>query len=104
MKSIKRIFYINGNKNVKRGSHAHKKCNQVLICQKGKVRVNCTYSNKDKKSFLLKSCKTALFINKMTWTDIEYLENETIISVICDRKYEVHDYIHDYEKFIESFK
>ena len=79
MKNIKRIFYIKGNKNVKRGGHAHKKCNQFLICQKGKVRVNCISSKKNKRTFLLKNNKTGLFINKMTWTDIEYLENDTII-------------------------
>ena len=39
----------------------------------------------------------------MTWTDIEYLENDTIINVICDRRYEVYDYIYDYKKFIKMF-
>ena len=104
MKNIKRIFYIKGNKNVKRGGHAHKKCNQFLICQKGKVRVNCISSKKNKRTFLLKNNKTGLFINKMTWTDIEYLENDTITNVICDRRYEAHDYIYDYKKFIKMFR
>jgi hypothetical protein len=41
----------------------------------------------------------ALFIASGIWADQKYLENNTILTVLCDRLYEKADYIHSYDEF-----
>ena len=50
--NVKRIFFVYGKKNYKRGDHAHKKCSQFFYPILGKIKINVEYKS-IKKSFLL---------------------------------------------------
>ena len=45
---VKRMFFIYGRKKYKRGDHAHKKCSQVFIPIKGKIKINMKYRKTEK--------------------------------------------------------
>ena len=45
---VKRMFFIYGKKKYKRGDHAHKKCSQVFIPIKGKIKINMKYRKTEK--------------------------------------------------------
>ena len=94
-----RIFNVCANKDDKRGEHAHKKCSQLLFCPYGKIEVNCFTGDK-KESFLLDKPSVGLIIYPMVWAEQYYLKNNTILTVICDQKFDENDYIRNYQKYL----
>lgn len=97
---IKRFFFVYGNKKYTRGNHAHKICNQVLIIISGKVIVIITNKKKIKKKFFLNNLNNnMLFIPKLHWIEVKFLEKKSVILTICDYKYDKKEYINCIKKF-----
>ena len=96
--SIKRVFNVRQQKGDIRGKHAHIHCSQLLICTNGCVEVTC-YDTVSTEVFTLNKPNFALFIAPGIWADQKYIENNTILTVLCDRPYEKSDYIHSYDEF-----
>ena len=96
--SIKRVFNVRQQKGDIRGKHAHRHCSQLLICTNGAVEVTC-YDTIKTEVYTLVEPNFALFIASGIWADQKYLEDNTILTVLCDRLYEEADYIHSYDEF-----
>ncbi len=99
----KRIFVVAAKSNDVRGNHAHKKCTQLLICVGGKIRVNCDDGVTITKH-LLNSMANGLLIPPGVWATQEYLSDDAVLMVLCDREYEQEDYIRDYSEFVGCIK
>jgi|688.fasta_scaffold482824_2 dTDP-4-dehydrorhamnose 3,5-epimerase-like enzyme len=97
---ILRVFFVKGNSGVVRGRHAHKLCSQILICFSGKVEVSCTDGVK-KSNFLLDKPSIGLIVPPGIWSEQKYLEDNSVLTVLCDRKYEEYDYLREYDEFIK---
>ena len=97
----KRIFYIYGNKNKRRGDHAHKKCSQIFIPILAKTELKIKSLTMSKKIILNHKKSTAVLIPPKYWCGLNFLNNNTIVMVICDYNYDFNDYI---EKFSEYKK
>lgn len=95
---IERIFTVTGHKGDRRGSHAHKKCTQLLICVAGKIRVTCD-NGTDLTEYILSDVNQGLEIPAGVWAEQEYIENHSVLVVLCDRVYEEDDYLRDYSKY-----
>ena len=96
--SVKRIFFIYGKLNMYRGDHAHKKCAQIFFPISGKIEL--ILEQKKKKKIIISSGKAeAIVVPKMVWCRLKFLKKNSIVAVICDRKYEFDDYIEKYENF-----
>ena len=96
---MKRIFYVYGVRDADiRGRHAHHKTKQLLICIHGKIEVLCD-DGKNKKKYLLESPQQGLLIPEMIWDEQKYLSEDSVLLVITNTKYELNDYIHDFEEF-----
>tara|TARA_B100000795_G_scaffold178503_1_gene135019 strand:+ start:57235 stop:57645 length:411 start_codon:yes stop_codon:yes gene_type:complete len=98
--SIKRVFIVNANVGEIRGEHAHKKCNQFMVCASGKIEVICSDGVTDIK-YLLDSPSHGLHVPPGIWAKEQYLTNDAVLTVLCDRHYEKDDYINDYEEFLK---
>ena len=99
---VKRLFYVHGTQaNDIRGSHSHKKTEQILICVAGKIKVTCK-DGKDERSFLLESPSQALYIPEMIWDEQEYLTNNAVLLVLANTKYDKNDYIEDWQQFVKE--
>ena len=97
---VKRMFFIYGRKKYKRGDHAHKKCSQVFIPIKGKIKINIKY-RKTKKSVLLSANRSrSLFVPPKIWSSVEFLNNNALVLVLTDYEYDFKDYIETYKEFI----
>ena len=96
--SIKRVFNVRQQKGDIRGKHAHRHCSQLLICTNGAVEVKCDNSNTTE-IYLLDKPNLGLFIAPGIWADQKYLENNTILTVLCDRPFEEADYVRNYDDF-----
>jgi dTDP-4-dehydrorhamnose 3,5-epimerase-like enzyme len=97
--SIERVFYVYGvHPGDVRGQHAHRECNQLLICVHGRVDVVCSDGDK-KKEFVLDSPLKALYIPPSIWAEQKYETSETMLMALTDRLFDEADYLRDYEKF-----
>jgi dTDP-4-dehydrorhamnose 3,5-epimerase-like enzyme len=98
---LKRLFYVYGVKPGEvRGRHAHRECQQTLVCLKGKCEVTCD-DGREKRQFLLDSPTMALYIPPTVWAEQKYLTGEEILLVLTDQFYNESDYIRDYAEFKE---
>jgi len=95
---IRRIFYVYDSDGKNRGNHAHKETRQVLICVSGKVVVTCSDGDLSK-SFTLDTPSKGLFIPEMIWDSVDYCEENTVLLVMSDTKYNREDYIENFENF-----
>ena len=101
---IKRIFYISGVPlGDKRGFHAHRQTEQLLICLCGKVEVECKDGEREK-SFVLDSPQKGLYVPPMIWDETIYLTEDTVLLSLCSTKYYPADYIDDYNVLMSSLK
>ena len=96
---VQRIFFVATRQHMSRGAHAHKLCNQFIICTLGKVKVLLD-NGKQKIEYVLSSGDAGVLVPAGVWSKQTYLDIGTSILVLCDRAYEVEDYIHDYKDYI----
>ena len=96
--SIKRVFNVRQQKGDIRGKHAHLHCSQLLICTNGAVEVKCDDS-RTTEIYVLDKPNFGLFIPPGIWADQKYIENNTILTVLCDRPFEEADYLRNYKDF-----
>lgn len=100
---VKRIFFLYGKKNKIRGNHAHKKCSQLFFLISGKVILNVTTPYSKKKIVLEKLSKSAVLIPPKYWCTVEFIKKNSILMVVCDKYYNVNDYLRtfkDYKKYL----
>ena len=98
--SIKRIFNVRSDKGSVRGMHAHRLCSQILICSNGSIEVICDDSF-HQKIFLLDKPNLGLLVPPGIWAEQKYIQQNSSMTVVCDRLYESGDYISDYDQFKE---
>lgn len=102
--NIKRVFTIsNVSKNVTRGHHAHKLDSQIITVPQGKIQF-LTYDGKNKKKFIISNPNTAILVKPMIWTETKYLEENTVVVVYSNRKYNEKSYIRKLSEFKSLLK
>jgi dTDP-4-dehydrorhamnose 3,5-epimerase-like enzyme len=82
-----------------RGRHAHRQCSQLLICTNGSIEVKCDDGNTNE-LYVLDKPNFGLLIAPGVWAEQRYMEDNTILTVLCDRPFEEVDYLRNYEDFI----
>ena len=100
--NIKRVFVIHTRKFCDRGFHAHKECNQLLVCLQGRVIVTVD-DGSQKKEFVLENASEGLLIPSSLWAEQIY-EASSILMVLTDQPYDEKDYIRNYQEFLEYRK
>lgn len=89
---IKRIFYIYGVDDSKRGGHRHKKTIQAAICIKG----TCTiYNNNNVKEeeFVLDKPNKCLILQPEDWHTMYHFSEDAILMVLASEFFDNNDYI-----------
>ena len=101
---IRRIYYIhNVPREIKRGSHAHKKLEQVLICVNSNVKIKVDDGNK-KRIIELNSPSKGLYIGPSVWHEMYDFNLNSVLLVLASEYYNERDYIRDYEEFLKMIK
>lgn len=81
-----------------RGEHAHRKCEQFLVCLTGSCVVLLDDGQNRCEVFLDKP-DVGIYMPPMIWgTQLEYSPDATLL-VLASRPYEAEDYIRTYEEF-----
>ena len=98
---FQRVFYVYGVKpEERRGGHAHTMTSQFLICLNGKITVECK-DGEGTEFYILDSPKQGILIPSGIWAEQIYIEENSILLVLCDHLYFEEDYIKSYEEFLQ---
>jgi len=99
----KRVFYMyQTTSDVHRGNHAHKSCNEFLICTSGSCKVLLD-DGKRKEEFVLDRPNEGLFIPCDCWREMYDFSSNAVLMAVADRLYDEKDYIRNYQEFLEYY-
>lgn len=86
-----------------RGEHAHKQCQQFLICLHGSCRV--LLDDGDRRcEVTLDRPDMGVFMPEMIWGTQYRYSHDAVLLVFASRKYESDDYIRTYDEFLMECK
>lgn len=89
---IKRIFYIYGVDNSKRGGHRHKKTIQAAICLKGSCHIHNSDGIKEER-FILDQPYKCLVLEPQDWHIMDNFTSDAILMVLASEYFDQNDYI-----------
>jgi hypothetical protein len=91
---IRRVFWIGDvPHNRARGGHAHKQCNQFLICLTGRVAVEAFDGASN--GTLALPAGTGVHIPPAIYATERFEEDGSLLVVLCDLSFDKDDYIYD---------
>lgn len=103
---IRRQFVVsNVPKGTVRGGHAHKKCEQYIICLNGSIKVHIDTLQENQTVTL--NTGDCIYVGILEWSEQTFLEDNSMILVLCSKRYKVEDYIYEKEFLqieIDKFK
>jgi len=84
-----------------RGEHAHRECEQFLVCMKGSVNV-VVDDGSNNREVCLNSPDMGLYMPTMTW-GIQYkFSKDALLMVYASHAYNADEYIRDYAQFVSE--
>ncbi len=101
---VKRVYYIYDTlANVRRGFHAHRNLQQILICVHGSCMIHLD-DGTDTAEVLLDKPYEGLYIANDMWREMYDFSEGAVLLVLASEYYDEADYIRKYEDFIELVK
>ena len=82
-----------------RGEHAHRRCQQFLVCVKGAVAV-IVDDGAHREEILLDRPNLGLYVPPMVWCIQYKYSRDAVLLVFASENYDPADYIRDYEQFL----
>ena len=82
-----------------RGEHAHRTCEQFLVCLAGSVAVVLD-DGRTQKEVLLDRPELGLYIPPMIWSNQYKYRSDAVLLVFASEPYDPADYIREYEEFL----
>ena len=84
-----------------RGEHAHRTCQQFLVCLRGSVACVCD-DGTHRQELLLDSPEIGLYLPPMVW-GIQYkYSKDAVLLVLASHGYDASDYIRNYDVFLSE--
>lgn len=101
---IKRVYYMYETKSdVRRGFHAHKSLQQILICIHGTCKILLD-NGKEKKVVPLEKPYEGLYVSNNMWREMYDFSSDAVLMVLASDYYKEEDYIRDYDEFLKSIE
>lgn len=98
---IKRIYYVYDTKDgVRRGYHAHKSLEQILICVHGSCKILLD-NGKEQKEVILEKPYEGLYVPNNMWREMYDFSEDAVLMVLASSYYDKEDYIRDYQEFVD---
>lgn len=102
--NIKRVYYMYGTgKGVRRGYHAHKKLEQILICIHGSCQIHMDDGFSTKEVMCDKPYE-GLYITSNIWREMYNFSEDAVLLVLASELYDEQDYIRDYQIFMKHVR
>ena len=101
---VKRVFYLfDVPSGAKRGGHANKKTNQVLIAISGSFDV-ILKDGKSKETITLNRPDKGLLIENNIWRELENFSSGSVCLVLASEEFSEDDYIRNYKEYLSFVK
>lgn len=101
---IKRVYYIYDTlPGVRRGFHAHKCLQQILLCVNGSCKIHLD-DGSETAEVILDRPYEGLYISNNLWREMYDFTPGTVLLVLASEYYDEADYIRNYEDFIKLVK
>ena len=98
---IKRVYYMYDTiEGVRRGFHAHKSLQQILIPIHGTCKIHLDDGTETVEVVLDKPFE-GLYISDGIWREMYDFSPDAVLMVLASEFYDETDYIRDYDKFLE---
>ena len=98
---IKRVYYIYDTlPDVRRGFHAHKKLQQLLVCTSGECKILLD-DGKNKEVVKLNKPTEGLLVDKLIWHEMFDFSEDAILMVLASDYYNESDYLRNYDNFLK---
>lgn len=98
---IKRVYYMyDTREGERRGFHAHKSLEQILICIHGKCKVLLD-NGEEQKVVPLEKPYEGLYIANDMWREMFDFSPDAVLMVLASDFYKEEDYIRNYDEFIK---
>ena len=92
-----RMYYIsNVPKGEVRGKHGHYEDQQYLFCLQGQIKID--FVSKDGEKTQVLNPGDVTFLDRMVWSQQQYMTGDEILLVLCSRKFNKEDYFYDKEQ------
>lgn len=96
---IKRVYYLyDTKKDVRRGFHAHKDLEQILVCVSGSCKVKLD-NGMESKIIALETPYEGLYIASSMWHEMYDFSEDAVLLVLASDYYKEEDYIRDHDEF-----
>lgn len=96
---IKRVYYMyDTGKGVRRGYHAHRALEQILICIHGSCKILMD-DGKEKEIVTLDKPYEGLYIANNIWREMFDFSEDAVLMVLASELYDESDYIRNYDEF-----
>lgn len=101
---IKRVYYMyDTGQGVRRGFHAHKSLEQILICIHGSCKILLD-NGQEKKVVPLECPYEGLYVSNAMWREMYDFSPDAVLMVLASDYYKEEDYIRSYDDFLEYVK
>lgn len=98
---IKRVYYMyDTQEGVRRGHHAHRNLEQILVCIHGSCKILLDNGTERKKVFLEKPYE-GLYVPSDMWREMYDFSDDAVLLVLASACYNEEDYIRDYQEFVD---
>jgi UDP-2-acetamido-3-amino-2,3-dideoxy-glucuronate N-acetyltransferase len=97
----KRVFVVYDVPSIEaRGAHAHRVCEQYLVCLRGSVRAIVDDGSR-REEYVLDRPDLGLHMARMVWGTQYRYSSDAVLLVLASHHYDSGDYIRSYEEFLE---
>lgn len=86
-----------------RGEHAHRLCEQFLVCVHGECHLRVD-DGENSEEFCLNRPTFGVLVPPMVWAQEHLHSADSVLMVLASRPYEAEDYIRDYSEFTATVK
>ncbi len=101
---VRRVYYIYDTlADVRRGFHAHKNLEQILICVHGSCVIHLD-NGTDTAEVLLDKPYEGLYISNDMWREMYDFSEGAVLLVLASEHYDEADYIRSYDDFIAMIR
>lgn len=97
---VKRVYYMyDTGEGIRRGYHAHKNLEQILICIHGSCKILLDNGSETKVVSLEKPYEGLYIANNM-WREMYDFSPDAVLMALASDYYKEEDYIRDYDEFL----
>ena len=102
--TIKRVYYMfETGKGVRRGFHAHKSLEQILICTSGSCKIHLD-DGTNTTEITLDDPSEGLYIANNLWREMYDFSPDAVLMVLASEVYDERDYIRNYDDFLKFIR